>query len=384
MDKKSRNKILYLVTKSNWGGAQRYVYDLATHLPPDRYEVIVAGGGRGPLFEKLKKHKVKVIGIPSLGRDIGILKDVLSFWKLLRLFLSERPDVVHLNSSKAGVIGSLSAFVYKLITNNYKLKTIFTAHGWVFKEARPKIINLLFKIVSQTSTLFIDKIILIDKEDLNIAESFIPPRKLFLIPNGIEQIYFLSKEKAREKLEKMVTGGLSEKTVLIGTIAELTPNKGLDILIEALQRIRHQHSELNFQMIIIGEGSERKELEEKIKLLELTGIVSLPGFVPEASRLLKGLDIFVLPSTKEGLPYVILEALQAGLPIVASRVGGLPDLIEDGRNGLLIPAKDPQVLAKTLYRLIINPEDRKSLGLEASKTKLDLDKMINETLKVYL
>ena len=87
MDKKSRKKILYLVTKSNWGGAQRYVYDLATHLPPDRYDVIVAGGGTGPLFEKLQKSHIQFISLPHLDRDIGFLKDVLSLGALWRIFL---------------------------------------------------------------------------------------------------------------------------------------------------------------------------------------------------------------------------------------------------------------------------------------------------------
>ena len=98
---------------------------------------------------------------------------------------------------------------------------------------------------------------------------------------------------------------------------------------------------------------------------------------------MKGLDIFVLPSLKEGLPYVILEAMQAGLPIVASRVGGLPDLIESGRNGLLVPARDSQALADALRYLIINPVERKRLGEIASQKSPNLDKMVKETMEIY-
>ena len=377
-----RKKILYIVTKSVWGGAQRYVYDLATHLPPDQYEVVVAGGGRGPLFEKLQKSNIRFLALSHLGKDIGFLKDILSLRELWRLFLRERPDIIHLNSTKAGILGSLAVFLYRIFGG--KVVTIFTVHGWVFKEDRPKIINAFFKTLSYLSFFDVDKIILLDKEDLFLAQSIVPSRKLFFIPSGIDPIAFLTKEEAIKEINKLCPGiPNTDSPTLLGTIAELNRNKGLGFLLEALYKIKSEHPELSLKAVIIGNGEQKKELEEKIRLLGLQDTLYLPGFVPEASKLLKGLDIFVLPSIKEGLPYVILEAMQAGLPIIASKVGGLPDMIEDGRNGLLVPAKDQETLAKSLYGLIITPGDRKSLGEEASKKGGDIDKMIKETIVTY-
>jgi len=111
-----KKKILFVITKSNWGGAQRYVYDIATNMPRDRFELVVAAGGDGVLIDKLKSAGIQTIAIRALDRDISIIKEILSFFSLLAIYRRERPSVIHANSSKAGGIAATAAWIYKILS----------------------------------------------------------------------------------------------------------------------------------------------------------------------------------------------------------------------------------------------------------------------------
>ncbi|MBI2121709.1 MAG: glycosyltransferase family 4 protein [Candidatus Sungbacteria bacterium] len=381
-----RRKILYVITKSNWGGAQRYVYDLATNLPQNRFEIAAATGGNGLLIQKLRKAGIRIIDIRSFQRDISILKEFMAFWHLFKVFLREKPDVIHLNSSKAGGIGAVAAFLYKLITNNWLLITIFTAHGWGFNEPRAHWQKFLIRIASRTAALFQDKIVVINNADYDAVRSFIPPHKLSLIHNGIRRPEFLPRREARKFLEEKIGRPLPSDTLTIGTIAELTKNKGLIYLIDAVNQIKTKNKRQKTKVIIIGEGEDRKMLEEKIKICNLQDTIFITGFIPDAEKYLTAFDIFVLPSLKEGLPYTLLEAMAAGLPAIATRVGGIPDIIQNNENGLMVPPSDPQALSTALKTLIENTVIRARLGKQANrtvKTKFTLNAMIEKTISLY-
>lgn len=384
-----RKKVLYVITKSVWGGAQRYVYDLATGLPKDKFDVTVAAGGSGPLFDKLHTANIRTINIPGLERDIHILNEIIAFWGLLKIFRSEKPDVIHLNSSKIGALGALAAFFYKsLHPIGYTLnpRVVFTVHGWGFKEERPFWQKIIIWFVSWFSSLFQNKIILINTADFYAAKRFIPHRKLVLIFNGINLPDFLPRNEARAFFSKKIGQDISPDTVLIGTIAELTKNKGLTHLIDAVSQIFTRLNLVNIKTIIIGGGKEKNKLQNQISQLKLQNSVHLVGFLPDASRYLKASDAFVLPSLKEGLPYTIIEAVSAGLPVVASRVGGIPDLVTDTGNGLLVEPKNSVALADALGKLIKNQEEIKRMGAEALKiaqTRFKLQDVVEKTEILY-
>ncbi|MDP3710666.1 MAG: glycosyltransferase family 4 protein [bacterium] len=385
-------KILIVITKSGWGGAQKYVYDLVTNLPQDQFEVTVALGGNGLLAERLREKNIRVLNIPAFQRDINFFKEISAFFQLLKIFRQERPDIIHLNSSKAGVLGSLAAFLYKLVTPvletfgfstgqafNFKLLTVYTVHGWAFKEDRNFLSIFYLWLVSWFSSLFQSKIIVINKADLASAKKFIPSGKLSLIYNGIDIINFIPREKARAFLTEKTGAKISKDTLLVGVIAELNKNKGLAYLIDAFQY-------LNLKLIIIGEGEDLNKLQDQIKNLGLQKDVFLTGFMRDANQYLKAFDIFALPSLKEGLPYTIIDAMAAELPVVASRVGGIPDLITHNENGLLVSTKNSRELAKSIDELAASPILRKELG---SKAKLKIERgfnlrnMLTATISLY-
>jgi len=389
-------KVLYLITKSKWGGAQKYVYDLACRLPRDHFEVAVAAGGDGPLIQKLDRAGIRTIPLPVLQTSIRFWNvsigwiNIRLLGVLLTLFRKERPDIIHLNSSKIGGLGAVAAFIFKLLNvfKRFKLLnvpiTIFTVHGWAFKEERPWWQKVTIWFLSWLSSLFQDIIILINTADWRSARRFIRQRKLRLVFNGLEEIDFLPREEARHFLAKITGRAFTSDTILIGTIAEFTKNKGIDYLIDALSGLWETASK--FQAILIGDGEEQERLQSRIQKRGLQHIVLLFPLPSDARRYLKGFDIFLLPSLKEGLPYALMEAMAAGLPVVATRVGGIPDLIEDAKNGIMVPARDASALADALCKLVEDKPLRQQFGSLAKETirrKFRLETMIQETVKSY-
>jgi len=304
-------KILFVITKSNWGGAQRYVYDLATSLP-DSFACEVALGGDSLLKQKLEEKGIKVIQIPHLQRDISVIKEFRAFFFLLQFLRKNSYDIVHLNSSKAGGLGALAARIAGV------RKIIFTAHGWPFWEQRNFLSRALIYFLSWLTVLLSHKVIVVSNYDLRVAQKmpFIV-QKAVRIYNGIDRsLAFESGEKIR--------GVFPVGAKIIGTIGELTKNKNQIALIEQAK------NNPDMFVAIVGEGEERSMLESKIKKYGLENRAKLFGFMP-ANEVLKGFDVFALPSIKEGLPYVLLEAKLAGLPIQANRVGGVGEIL-DSKN----------------------------------------------------
>ncbi len=296
-----KKKVTYVITKSNWGGAQRYVFDLATNLPKEQFDVSVVLGGDGVLAKKLQHEKTTIYRSLSMQRDVSVLADIKSFFELYRLFKRERPDVVHLNSSKAGGIGALAARLAGI------KKIIFTVHGLPEDEPRGALSRLLIKIATRLTFVLCDTVITVSQENQRRVRGSV------LIYNGIAPIQFGSGENIRR--------AFPAGAKITGTIGELTKNKNQIVLIEQAKNNPHMY------VAIVGEGEDRTMLEAKIAKYGLVSQVKLFGFLP-ASEALKGFDTFALPSLKEGLPYVLLEAKQAGLPIVANRVGGVGEILD--------------------------------------------------------
>jgi glycosyltransferase involved in cell wall biosynthesis len=300
----ARKKILYIITKSNWGGAQRYVFDLATNIPKDSFDVAVVLGGSGPLKQKLNAAGVRTISVDALQRDVSLSKEFKAMRELASIFKNEKPDVVHLNSSKAGGLGALAARLAGI------RKIIFTVHGLPEDESRSPLSRLLIKIATKLTFFLCTDIIAVSKNNFDRIHS----RKAHLIYNGIDpNIHFGSGDIVRSKFPSGVK--------IIGTVGELTKNKNQIALIQQARK------DPSMYVAIVGEGEDRAMLEQKIKEYGLAERVKLFGFIP-ASEALKGFDIFALPSLKEGLPYVLLEAKLAGLPIEANRVGGVSEILD--------------------------------------------------------
>lgn len=372
--KSKKRKILHVITKGNWGGAQRYVFDLASRLPSDQFESIVVHGEGTLLPEKLAAAHIRTIRVDSLGRDVHLFKDVVAFKTLLGIFEDEQPDIVHLNASKIGGLGALAARIANVP------RIIFTGHGWAWNEDRAFFSKALITITHWLTIQLCHYTIAVSHETKRqiMHLPFVSEEKIVVIPNGIAEIDFEEKHAARSKI-----GGGSEK-VWIGTIAELHRNKGLDILIDAFSRLDTEL--LNVGLYIIGGGEERKALETIAREKGVAHRVRFVGFVPAAATLLKAFDIFVLPSRTEAFPYVLLEAGLAQLPVIASRVGGIPEVIIHRETGLLFPRGDVAELARDMTRLMTDTalvaEISQGIRKEV-ENKFTIERMVAATIAVY-
>src|SRR3989344_8245581 len=268
-------KILYVVTKSNWGGAQRYVYDLATSLPGAKFDVGVVFGGSGELARKLSEAGIRVLQMQRLERDIGIIHDVAVFFELIKIFLREKPDIVHLNSSKAGGLGGLAGRLYNASVflssafhvprSTFYTRIIFTAHGWAVYEERTIASKFIIRCASWLTVALSHTTIVVSDYDRNQAERMLFfKHKIIRIHNGIERIKFIAKNTAREILVPGQTTSLS-KTLWIGTVAELHNNKGLSYAIKAVKKLEEKMDIEKFIYVIIGEGEERTALQNLIQ-----------------------------------------------------------------------------------------------------------------------
>ncbi len=397
--KQEKKKIIYIITKSNWGGAQRYVFDLVTSLPAN-WESAVAFGGNGILNEKLSGAKIRTINIPNLERDISVFGDVFVFFSLIKLFLREKPSIVHLNSSKIGGLGAFAGRIYNGIqkfkslltkSSEIKIRIIFTAHGWAFNESRNFLQKTIIKLLSWITIFLSHNTIAVSRKDYTQGINMLfVNKKISIIHNGVGKMRFFAQNTAREILLGNNTSKLSDNTILIGIIAELTKNKGLEYAIDAIEKFGEKKNNIikipSVALVVIGDGEYKIKLTNILKNKKLTKKVFLVGFKKDASSLLKAFDIFMFPSVKEGLPYALLEAGIAKLPVIASNVGGIPEVIDDMKSGILVRAKEPIEIYKAINLMLEDKIRMRRFGLslhEKINIEYSLDEMIKKTIVVY-
>lgn len=379
-----KKKILYIITKSNFGGAQRYVYDLATNLPEDKFKAVVACGQGDLLIERLKDSNIKTIRIEGLGREIKASKDFQVLKNLIKIIKEEKPNVVHLNSSKIGLLGAL-AVLYLRIFQSFNLsipKCIFTAHGWAFNEKnRAAFSKIIFYLGHYLTILICDTTIAVSERAKKDAACFpFVKNKIKVIYNGISDFDLIHKGEAI----KILTGKNSGQ-VIIFSMSELHKNKGIDVALRAISLLPKEAKE-KIIYCVAGNGEERNDLERLAKELNIKNNVRFLGFVPDAKKLLSGTDIFLLPSRTEAFPYAILEAGMAGAPIIATCVGGVSEVIHDMQNGILVHPRNPKEIAEAILYLLDHKGERKEFREEIKKTVKNFfssDKMLQETIRLY-
>jgi len=378
---KMNKKVLFIITKSNWGGAQRYVYDMARSLSSKGFYSQVAAGtyfGKGGLNEKILRLGIPFIEIKDLKRDVDVFSSTLSLFNpiawirsivhetgTLLFFISllnkEKPEILHLNSPKAGGLGAVAGKIVGI------KKIIYTAHGWAFFEGRPQIQKVFLRLLSWLTIVLVDQTIAVSVRDRDAFTQWpFIKNKITLVHNGI------SIDKKPHKIRT--------PTQSIGTVAELHKNKGLDCLIRALT---HTPS---LELRIVGNGDERRHLEEMAEKLGVSKRVYFLGFISPVHTELEKLEIFILPSRKEGLPYVLLEAGLAKAPVVATAVGGIPEIIEHEKTGLLVPPENPEALASAITRLHNDTALQRKLSENLYKKvteQFSIEQMVQKTVALY-
>jgi len=384
MESLAGKRILFVITKSNWGGAQSYVFTLAQHCHAQGADVAVALGGTGRpgsetgmLAARLAESGIRTLSIPSLVRDVSFFREWRVLKELRELIREERPDVLHLNSSKVGSIGAVAGRLEKLA------RIVFTAHGWPHREPRNAFMKAFIWISSWATVLLSHAVIAVSEKDYATTPSLFSKKKVHLVHNGIREFPLKSREEARSFLAPSLPD-LAKYKEWIFMPAELTRNKGIDIAMRAFAGVRTNVD--SAALVIAGEGEEHGALARLIDSYGMQKRAFLLGFVPDVHLYLAAADIFLMASRKEGLPLALLEAGYAGLPVIATKVGGIPEVIQHEKNGLLIEPDDVDGLADALTRLLLNPEEAQKYGKELKcsvREKFSEEEMLKKTLALY-
>ena len=403
--KENKIKLCHLITQTHFGGAQKYICDIVNNLN-DSFEITIAfGEGQKEDFQKyITNSQVKFKKLKFLVRDINIFKDKIVGGEILFFLLKNKFDILHLHSSKAGFIGSC---IGKLAGVK---KIIYTVHGWVFKENLSKFKKNFYLFLEKFSAKSKDRIICVSQNDYDIAlkKKIVKEDKLVLIYNRIKtNTEFLDKEEARQFIftkikensntseldlsslevdsKKPITRyiPLNQDTKIIGTISNLYQNKGLQYLIKSAVKLNSIYSHLVF--VVIGSGPEEKNLKKLLKEKGLHNFYFL-GKIDNAAKYLKAFNIFTLTSIKEGLPYTLLEALEAEISIVSSNLESLVEIIENNQNGLIFKATNSDDLVYKIQSLLNNPEFVKKLqaNTKNSLSKFDFNEFINNIKNLYI
>jgi glycosyltransferase involved in cell wall biosynthesis len=367
-------KLLVIITKPNWGGAQKYVYDIATaKLVQENYEVLVAVGAKGELTDRLKASSIEVRVLKQLANSINFFKLFRSVLELLLVITKNKPDIVHTNSSFAGIAVSTACFLLGK-------KSVFTVHGWPFNEKRTTQQKFLLRSAMFFVMLLHTKVICVSRTAFSQFPGFLKTRrKAKVVHNGIS--------KTAQRSFSEVTPGYKKSGTNFVTIAELHTSKNHLLVLDAFDVLpKEVISKHNVTYHIIGEGSERKAIEKRIALSPYKDRIHLYGAIPNASQYLASFDIFVLGSITEGLGYVLLEAGLASIPVIATRVGGVPEVIKDDVTGMLVRSKSIPEMSLAMKDLIEHKPMRLKLAVALKlrvEKEFSKDTMIAETIKVY-
>ncbi len=368
---KARKKVLFLITKATFGGAQRYVYDLVTNLPQHEYEGGVAFGVRGRLADMLETHGIPTLEIPSLKRNINIVSDFKSFSEIKDAIRSAGPDVLHVNSSKAALLGVLAGRALGIRT------IVFTVHGWPFKESRDIFSQSVMLVFSWLTAVLATKVIVLSTTDESIALKMPWVRKKTVrIPLGRDNLNLAAPNEAfKEMFGSLPVPQIKHDTMRLVSIAELTKNKGIRYAIEAVSILAARGRDCIYT--VVSDGEDRESLISYARELGVADRVFFPGFIHDAARYLSGFDMYLLPSLKEGMPYVLIEASLAGMPIVATTVVDT-DFAEQLSRTKLVPPGNALALADAIESF----SDRSRSSI-TSENRFPLPDMITSTLEQY-
>lgn len=355
-------KVCQVITRMDWGGSPDILRILCRGLDPGTFELSLIIGETGHPSGKtrafLEEFKGKLTLIPQLKRDIFLFGDILAFFKLYRIFRKARFDVVHTHTAKAGALARLAAFFAGVPV------IIHTPHGHNFYGYFNSFFSSLVRIIERSLSRLTDRIMVVTELERadNIKYRVAPREKLVLIYQGLDLAEFAPENKDVRFVKERL--GISADCLVAGFVGRLEPVKGPQYFIRAAIKVLEERQDVRF--LLTGEGGLRRGLEEEVSVRGLADKIIFSGWRENIPEIMSAMDILVLPSLNEAVGIVLIEAQSLGIPVVASNVGGIPEVVQDGQSGLLVDPADPDLLARAMLRLLNDPGLRKSMSVSGS------------------
>jgi glycosyltransferase involved in cell wall biosynthesis len=368
------------------GGPTLHVSYLSAGLRERGYETILVAGsvsqGEQSMAYVAEELEVPVVTIPHLHREISPVRDLLATWRLARMMRVERPTILHTHTAKAGAVGRAAAL---LAGRSRPPIIVHTFHGHVLRGYFGRFWTGFFRLLERLLARITDVLVAVSPEvrDELVALGVAPASKFRVIRLGIELANRIS-PNGTAKAETRRVMGVPDNRFLVGWIGRMTGVKRTDVLLKGFRALRDEG--VDAVLCMVGDGPDRSAVEELAGELGIVRDCLFAGYQEEVGPFFAAFDVFVLPSGNEGTPVTAIEALAGGCPVVATRVGGVPDVVEDGVDGFLVEPAAVQELAARLAELARDPELRTRMGAagrERMQTRYAVDRLVDDIDRLY-
>ena len=370
-----KKKIVYIAQSA--GGVAEYLYMFLKNFKDNNFEnILIVSEDYKIQIERFKQYTSKIYFVPMV-RDINLKNDIISIFYLKKVLKKIKPDIVYLQSSKAGAIGRIALML------DFKTKIVYNAHGWYFNakisEKKKKFYALAEKILAKKTY----KIINISKNEYDTALQYriAPKEKMCIIENGIDFSKFKNSENNRRKTREKYN--IQDNEIVLGVVGRLSEQKDPITTIKAFNEINKKVN--NVKLIFVGEGELKKQLKEYARINNLQDKIIITGWVSNVEKYIPAFDIALLPSKWEGFGLALIEYMACDKPIVATKVGGIQDIIKNEKNGYLVEVGNISQLVNTIEILIKDKEIVKKIIDENKKIrqKYDIKNVVKKHQEIF-
>ena len=382
--------VMHIITRLDMGGSAQNTLDTCLRLDRRKYAVtLIHGLSResemtaeeqsqvGRRIERARRQGVCIIPMASLVRRIHVFKDIRAFLQIRRKIRQIKPDIVHTHTSKAGLLGRVAAWLEAVPI------VVQTPHGHVFYGHFGPAASRFYLLLERLTAVITDRLVALTEQERSdyVRYSVIPESKLTTIHSGVDVGRF--QQPIEPMADKSSQPVFPPGRTVIGFVGWLLPIKGVDILLQAMTTVCQSAPQA--MLVLVGKGQLEARMKSEVRRLNLAENVQFLGWREDIENILPLFDIFVLPSLNEGMGRVLVEAMAAARPIVASNTGGIPDLIQHQMNGLLVPPGDPRALARALLQLIRQPDAARRMGQAGHRLagRFSVEEMVDRIEQMY-
>jgi glycosyltransferase involved in cell wall biosynthesis len=376
-------RVLRVIGRLNIGGPSIHVVNLAAGLDPSRYEQLLVIGHESPaegsMLDYALSRGVWPTVIPEIVTAFSLApRDARALVKLYALIRREKPHIVHTHTAKAGFLGRVAARLAGVPV------IVHTFHGHVLHGYYGPMKNELLRRVEQSLAWVSDRLVTVSEQVKNelVGYGIAKAEKISVVPLGFDLDPFLNSHAQQGEFRREM--GLSDEHKLVGIVGRIFPIKNHALFLESAARIAAQEPAARF--VVVGDGVFRPNLENQARELGITDRVLFTGWRRDLPRIYADLNVLVVSSDNEGTPVSAIEAMASSRPVVATRVGGLPDLIEDQKTGRLVPPRDAEALGSAVLDLLNNRQTACELGqnaMEAVRQRFTVQRLLSDMDHLY-
>lgn len=374
-----RIRIVRIISRLNIGGPAIHVSLLTALMNDETFESTLITGKiseeEGDMSYYAAQHGVTPVMVEALGRELHPLRDLRTLWQLTRLLRTMRPDVVHTHTAKAGFVGRWAARFAGVPV------IVHTFHGHVFEGYFGALKTRLFVTLEQATARITDVVLTLTQSlRRDLADKFRIARaeRITVLPLGLDLAPIAAVPRKTGTFRARI--GVPADAPLVGIAGRMVPIKNHALFLDAAAHIHARRPDVRF--VIIGDGELRSTLEHQIDDLGLRDVVTVTGWINDIAQAYADLDVFALSSINEGTPVTVIEALAAGCPVVATHVGGVPDLLEGGRLGKLVSSGNAHALAESILETLDDPPDPEP-GRQAVLSQYGIDRLVSDLSALY-